>query len=63
VYLAAGHPMFGAEGAVTLFVIRSGVALARWAIRFAVLAGQVDLGGSRPLPPRRVDVKAKPKLT
>jgi len=60
-YLAAGHPMFGAVGAVTLFVIRSGVALARWALRFAVLAGQVDLGGSRPLPPRRVEVKAEPK--
>jgi hypothetical protein len=60
-YLAAGHPMFGAEGAVTLFVIRSGVALARMAIRFAVLAGQVDLGGSRPLPPRRVEVKAEAK--
>ena len=62
-YLAAGHPMFGAEGAVTLFVIRSGVALLRWAIRFAVLAGQVDLGGSRPPPPRRVEVNAEPKAT
>ena len=60
-YLAAGHPMFGAEGAVTLFVIRSGVALARWATRFAVIAGQVDLGGSRPLPPRRVEAKAEAK--
>jgi hypothetical protein len=60
-YLATGHPMFGGEGAVTLFVIRSGVALARMAIRFAVLAGQVDLGGSRALPPRRVEVKSDPK--
>jgi uncharacterized integral membrane protein len=60
-YLAQGHPMYGAEGAVTLFVIRQGVALARMAIRFGVLAGQVDLGGSRPLPPRRVEVKAEPK--
>ena len=62
-YLAAGHPTLGAEGAVALFVIRSGVALARWALRFAVIAGQVDLGGSRPLPPRRVDVKAEAKST
>jgi hypothetical protein len=60
-YLAAGHPMFGAEGAVTLFVIRSGVSLARMALRFGVLAGQVDLGGSRPPPPRRVEIKADAK--
>jgi hypothetical protein len=60
-YLASGHPMFGAEGAVTLFVIRQGVSLARMAIRFGVLAGQLELGGTRPLPPRKVDVKAEPK--
>ncbi|MFT3698390.1 MAG: hypothetical protein QM831_34925 [Kofleriaceae bacterium] len=60
-WLASGHPMYGTEGAVTLFVIRSGVSLARMAIRFAVLAGQVDLGGSRPLPPRRVELKTEPK--
>jgi hypothetical protein len=61
-YLANGHPMYGAEGAVTLFVIREGVALARMAIRFGVLAGQIELGGSRALPPRRVEIKpdAKP---
>ena len=60
-YLANGHPMFGAEGAVTLFVIRQGVSLARMAIRFGVLAGQIDLGGTRPPPPRRVEVKAESK--
>jgi hypothetical protein len=60
-YLAHNRPMYGATGAITLFVIRSGVSLARMAIRFGVLAGQVDLGGSRPLPPRRVEVKAPPK--
>jgi hypothetical protein len=60
-YLAHNRPMFGATGAITLFVIRSGVALARMALRFGVLAGQVDLGGSRALPPRRVEVKAAPK--
>ena len=53
--------MYGAEGAITLFVIRSGVSLARMALRFAVLAGQVDLGGSRPPPPRRVEIKADAK--
>jgi len=60
-YLAHGHPMYGAEGAITLFVIRQGVALARMAIRFGVLAGQVELGNVRALPPRRVEVKAEPK--
>ncbi|HEY1815705.1 MAG TPA: hypothetical protein VGG74_25325 [Kofleriaceae bacterium] len=60
-YLAQNRPMYGATGAITLFVIREGVALARWALRFGVLAGQVDLGGSRALPPRRVDVKAPAK--
>jgi hypothetical protein len=54
-YLAYGHPMYGAEGAVTLFVIRQGVALARMAIRVGVLAGQVEIGRGRPLPPRRVE--------
>jgi hypothetical protein len=60
-YLAHDRPMYGATGAITLFVIRSGVALARMALRFGVLGGQVDLGGSRALPPRRVEVKAPPK--
>jgi hypothetical protein len=60
-YLAHDRPMYGATGAITLFVIRSGVSLARMAIRFGVLAGQVDLGGSRALPPRRIEVKAPPK--
>ena len=58
-YLAAGHPMYGAEGAVTLFVIREGVALARMAVRVGVLAGQVELGRTRALPPRRVEAKAE----
>jgi hypothetical protein len=59
-YLAHGHPMYGAEGAVTLFVIRQGVALARMAVQFGVLAGQVELGHTRVLPPRR-DVKPAAK--
>jgi hypothetical protein len=60
-YLAQGHPMYGAEGAVTLFVIRQGVALARAAIRFGVLAGQLELGKTRALPPRRVEAKLETK--
>jgi hypothetical protein len=54
-YLSQGHPMYGAEGAVTLFVIRQGVALTRTAIRFGVMAGQIELGKTRALPPRVVE--------
>jgi len=60
-YLAQGHPMYGAEGAVTLFVIRQGVALARTALRVGVIAGQVELGRTRPLPPRRIETKTDAK--
>ena len=60
-YLAQGHPMYGAEGAVTLFVARQGVSLLRMAIRCGILAGQIELGRTRPLPPRRVEVKVDPK--
>ncbi len=56
-YLAQGHAMFGAEGAITLFVIRLGVALARMAVRFGVMSGEVELGRTRALPPRRLDSK------
>ncbi len=56
-YLAQGHPMYGAEGAITLFFVRQGVALLRMAIKVGILAGQVELGRARPLPPRRIEVK------
>lgn len=55
-YLAQGHPMYGAEGAVTLFLVRQGVALLRMAIKIGILAGQIELGRTRP-PPR---VEPKP---
>ena len=60
-WLAQGHSMLGPEAAVTLFVIRQGVALARTAIRLGVLAGQIELGKTRPLPPRRVEAKVEAK--
>lgn len=56
-YLAQGHPMYGADGAIMLFLVRQGVSLLRLAIRVGVLAGQVELGKTRPLPPRRVEAK------
>lgn len=49
-YFASGHPMYGADGAIALFVIRQGVSLARMAIRFGILAGQLELGQIR-VPP------------
>lgn len=51
-YLASDHPMFGTDGAIALFVIRQGVALARMAIRFGVLAGQMALAAERLQPAR-----------
>ena len=60
-YLSQGHPMYGAEGAITLFIARQGVSLLRMATRVGVLAGQIELGRTRPLPPRRVEAKPDPK--
>jgi len=57
VWLAQGHSMYGTEGAITLFVLRQGVSLARMAVRFGVMGGQIELSRTRPPPPRRVEVK------
>jgi hypothetical protein len=60
-WLAQGHPMYGTGGAVMLFFMRQIVSLLRMAIRTGVLAGQVELGRTRALPPRRVDLKTDAK--
>jgi len=60
-YLAQGHPMYGAGGAVVLLVVRQGVSLLRFAIKVGIFAGQVELGRTRALPPRRVEVKVDAK--
>jgi hypothetical protein len=60
-YLAQGHPMYGAEGAITLFIARQGVSLLRTTIRVGVLGGQIELSRTRPLPPRRIEVKVEAK--
>ncbi len=60
-YLAQGHAMYGAGGAITLFLVRQGVSLLRMAIKLGILSGQVELGRTRPLPPRRVEIKADTK--
>ncbi len=56
IVISQGHPMYGAEGAITLFVVRQIVALARMAIRIAIMGGQLELARTRPFPPRRVEV-------
>ncbi len=58
-YLAQGHSMYGAEGAVTLFIARQGVSLLRMAVHVVVMGGQLELGRTRPLPPRVVEAKAE----
>ncbi len=58
-YLAQGHPMYGAGGAVTLFLVRLGVSLLRMVIRFGVLGGQLELGRTRPHPPIVVTLENK----
>ena len=58
-YLAQGHPMYGADGAVTLFLVRLGVSLLRMVIRFGVLGGQLELGRTRPHPPIVVTIEKK----
>ncbi len=58
-YLAHGNPMYGATGAITLFLVRQGVSLLRMAIRVAILAGQVELGRTRPLPAVRIPVEGE----
>lgn len=57
-YIAHDHPMYGAGGAITLFFVRQGMSLARMTIRVAIMAGQLELGRTRPLPPPR---PVKPK--
>lgn len=54
VWLAHGHAMLGTSGALALFAIRQAVTLVRTTLKFALLAGQVELTGTRPPPPRTV---------
>ncbi len=53
-WAAQGHAMLGVGGAVALLVTRLGLSLVRFAGKFAVLAGQVELTETRPPPARRV---------
>jgi hypothetical protein len=59
-WLALGHPMYGQAGAIMLFALRQGVSLARLVVKVGVVAGQVELGRTRPLPPHRPEPKVEP---
>ena len=61
--IAMGRPMYGAEGAITLFIARSCVSLVRMAIRVGVMGGQVEAGRTRELPPMRADDEDAPAST
>lgn len=51
-WIASGHAMYGAEGAVTIFVARQCVAMLRTAVRIGVIGGQLQMGKTRPRPLR-----------
>ncbi len=51
-WAAHGHAMLGASGAVALLVVREGLALVRMGLKVALVGGQVELGQTRPAPPR-----------
>jgi hypothetical protein len=52
-WLAHGRALLGGSGALTILVIRQGLSLLRIAVKVGVLGGQVELGQTRPPPPRR----------
>ncbi|MCA9679258.1 MAG: hypothetical protein KC464_29780 [Myxococcales bacterium] len=54
-WAAHGPAMLGTSGAISLLVIREGLALVRMAFKVALTAGQVELSSTRP-PPVRVSV-------
>jgi hypothetical protein len=62
-WLAHGRLMLGGSGALTIFIVRQGVSLLRMAIKVGVLGGQVELGQTRPPPPRRIPAVADRKVT
>lgn len=60
-WLSHGRALLGGGGALTLLVIRQGVALVRMALKVGVLGGQVELGQTRPPPPRRRTAAEEPE--
>jgi hypothetical protein len=57
-WAAHGSAMLGTGGAVSLLVVRQGLALARMGLKVAAIGGQLELGMTRPPPPRPVKVEA-----
>jgi hypothetical protein len=51
-WLSSGAAMLGTSGAIALFIVRQGVVMLRLALKVALVGGQVELGVTRPPPPR-----------
>jgi len=51
-WLAHGRALLGTSGAVTILIVRQGMSLMRMAVKVGILGGQVELGQTRPPPPR-----------
>jgi hypothetical protein len=47
-----GSAMIGTSGAVSLLIVREGLALVRMGLKIMAIGGQVELGMTRPPPPR-----------
>ena len=56
VFVTYGHAMLGTGGAISLLVVREGLAILRFTAKVAMLAGQVELGQKREPPRRRAAV-------
>jgi hypothetical protein len=54
-----GSAMPGTSGAISLLMVRQGLALVRMGLKIVAIGGQVELGMTRPPPPRAVKVEAE----
>jgi hypothetical protein len=62
-WLTQGRALLGGGGALTILVIRQGLSLLRMAVKVGVLGGQVELGQTRPPPPRRQPIETESTRT
>jgi hypothetical protein len=54
-----GSAMLGTSGAIALLVVREGLALVRMGLKIVAIGGQVELGMTRPPPPRAAKVEGE----
>jgi len=58
-WAAWGQEMLGASGALALLGVREGLALVRMGLKVVLIGGQVELGLTRPAPPRSAATEAE----